>query len=240
MKVLLRSDVDGVGKKGDIVDVADGFGRNFLVPKGFAIKATKGGEDQAKAMRRSRDVKDAADRGAAEEIAKTLVPAVITIDGQGQRRGQAVRLGDRARRHQGRRGPDRRGARATLHRHGRAHQDGGHPQRAGQAPPATCSSRSPSRSWPADPAALEFAPGGAGSPAPPCVFGHEHPPWLSHPLFRLGGHGDHAPPQLRFPDGARPHRQGRLSTRCPQPTPQKYRGCSPSNPQAASVMVGPP
>jgi large subunit ribosomal protein L9 len=79
MKVLLRSDVDGVGKKGDIVDVADGFGRNFLVPKGFAIKATTGGEDQAKAMRRSRDVKDAADRGAAEEIAKTLVPAVITI-----------------------------------------------------------------------------------------------------------------------------------------------------------------
>ena len=47
MKLLLRSDVDGVGKKGDIVDVADGFGRNYLVPKGFAIKATKGVEDQA-------------------------------------------------------------------------------------------------------------------------------------------------------------------------------------------------
>ena len=79
MKVLLRSDVDGVGKKGDIVDVADGYARNFLVPKGFAIKATKGVEAQAASMRRSRDLKDATDRGAAEEVAKTLVPAVITI-----------------------------------------------------------------------------------------------------------------------------------------------------------------
>jgi len=79
MKLLLRSDVDGVGKKGDIVDVADGFGRNYLVPRGFAIKASAGVEDQAKSMRRSRDLKDATDRGAAEEIAKALVPAVITI-----------------------------------------------------------------------------------------------------------------------------------------------------------------
>jgi large subunit ribosomal protein L9 len=79
MRLLLRSDVEGVGKKGDVVDVADGYGRNFLVPKGFAVKATDGVELQAKAMRRSRDVKDAADRSAAEEIAKQLVPTVITI-----------------------------------------------------------------------------------------------------------------------------------------------------------------
>ena len=79
MKLLLRSDVDGVGKKGDVVDVSDGYGRNFLVPKGFAIAATKGIDAQASAMRRSRDVKDAADRGAAEEVAKSLVPTVITI-----------------------------------------------------------------------------------------------------------------------------------------------------------------
>jgi large subunit ribosomal protein L9 len=73
MKLLLRTDVDGVGKKGDIVEVADGFGRNYLVPKGFAIKA------QAASMRRSRDVRDAADRSAAEEVAKTLVPTVIAV-----------------------------------------------------------------------------------------------------------------------------------------------------------------
>ena len=65
MKLLLRSDVNGVGKKGDVVEVADGFGRNYLLPKGFAVLATRGGEAQAASMRRSRDQRDAADRSAA-------------------------------------------------------------------------------------------------------------------------------------------------------------------------------
>ena len=88
MKLLLRSDVEGVGKRGDIVDVADGFGRNFLVPKGFAIKATPGVQSQGDSMRRSRDVRDAADRGAAEEVAKTLVPAVITLTSRASAEGK--------------------------------------------------------------------------------------------------------------------------------------------------------
>jgi large subunit ribosomal protein L9 len=79
MRVLLRADVDGVGKKGDLVDVADGYARNYLVPKGLALKASKGVEAQAAAMRRSRDLRDAQDRTAAEEVAKVLVPAVITV-----------------------------------------------------------------------------------------------------------------------------------------------------------------
>jgi large subunit ribosomal protein L9 len=68
-----------VGKKGDIVDVADGHARNFLLPKGLAMKATDGVQNQAASMRRSRDVKDARDREAAETVARTLVPAVIRI-----------------------------------------------------------------------------------------------------------------------------------------------------------------
>lgn len=79
MKLVLRADVDGVGKKGDVVDVADGYGRNFLVPKGLAFRSTAGAETQAASMRRSRDVKDAAARSAAQEIASKLVPTVITI-----------------------------------------------------------------------------------------------------------------------------------------------------------------
>jgi large subunit ribosomal protein L9 len=79
MKVILRSDLADVGKKGDIVDVSDGYGRNYLVPKGLALKATGGNEKQANSMRRSRDIRDAKDRGAAEEIASSLVPKVITI-----------------------------------------------------------------------------------------------------------------------------------------------------------------
>jgi large subunit ribosomal protein L9 len=79
MKLVLRSDVSGVGKKGDIVDVADGYGRNFLLPRQLAFLATDGVVAQAASMRRSRDVRDATDRVAAEEIARKLVPAVITI-----------------------------------------------------------------------------------------------------------------------------------------------------------------
>jgi large subunit ribosomal protein L9 len=79
MKIVLRSDIDNLGKRGDIIDVADGYGRNYLLPKGLAIPATAGVEAQAKAMRRSRDLRDAKDREAAEVVARTLVPAVIRI-----------------------------------------------------------------------------------------------------------------------------------------------------------------
>jgi len=79
MKIVLRRDLDQVGKKGDIVDVADGYARNYLVPKGFAFQATPGVEAQATSMRRGRDVRDASDRSAAEEVAKSLVPRVVTI-----------------------------------------------------------------------------------------------------------------------------------------------------------------
>jgi large subunit ribosomal protein L9 len=79
MKVVLRADLDNVGKKGDIIDVADGFARNFLLPKGKAILATKGIVAQASSMRRSRDLRDAKDREAAETVARTLVPTVIRV-----------------------------------------------------------------------------------------------------------------------------------------------------------------
>ncbi len=79
MQVILRNDVSGLGKRGDIVDVADGHARNFLLPKGHAIKATSGAIEQAAKMRRARDLKDASDRDAATTVASTLVPKVITI-----------------------------------------------------------------------------------------------------------------------------------------------------------------
>lgn len=79
MKVVLRADVSGVGKKGDIVDVADGFARNYLVPRGQALVASSGIEAQANSMRRARDIKDGREREAAEQVARTLVSAVITL-----------------------------------------------------------------------------------------------------------------------------------------------------------------
>ena len=79
MRVVLRADVDGVGKKGDIMDVADGFARNFLIPKGLGLRATTGTERQASAMRRTRELRDAQERGAAEEIATRVVNSPVTI-----------------------------------------------------------------------------------------------------------------------------------------------------------------
>jgi large subunit ribosomal protein L9 len=79
VKLVLRADVDQVGKKGDIVEVADGYGRNFLLPKGLAFVANGGVEAQATKMRASRDQRDATDRASAQEIATSLVPKVVTI-----------------------------------------------------------------------------------------------------------------------------------------------------------------
>jgi large subunit ribosomal protein L9 len=79
VKVILRQDVDGLGRKGDICEVADGHFRNLLNPKGLAMKATKGAETQAEAMRRAASMRNAASRAEAEEVATKLVPTVITI-----------------------------------------------------------------------------------------------------------------------------------------------------------------
>jgi large subunit ribosomal protein L9 len=79
VKVILRADVANVGHKGDVLDVADGFARNYLVPKGLALKASDGALAQAESMRRSRNIKEARDREGAEEIARRLTPTVIRI-----------------------------------------------------------------------------------------------------------------------------------------------------------------
>jgi large subunit ribosomal protein L9 len=72
VKVVLRDDVDNVGRKGDLIDVTDGFARNYLVPRGLAMKATKGVVQQAEAMRRSRQAREAREREAAEALAEQL------------------------------------------------------------------------------------------------------------------------------------------------------------------------
>ncbi|MBM3692449.1 MAG: 50S ribosomal protein L9 [Actinobacteria bacterium] len=79
MKIVLRDDVENLGRKGDVVDVADGYARNYLVPRGLAMKATKGVVAQAEAMRRNRAARDARDREAAQTAAATLAGARLEI-----------------------------------------------------------------------------------------------------------------------------------------------------------------
>ena len=79
MKIVLRDDVENLGHKGDVVDVADGYARNYLVPRGLAMKATKGVVAQAEAMRRNRAAKEARDVEAAQTQAARLEGARIEI-----------------------------------------------------------------------------------------------------------------------------------------------------------------
>ena len=87
MKVVLRADVEGLGRKGDVCEVAAGFARNYLVPKGLALKASSGAERQAQAMRRSAALRRAADRADAEEIAVRLAPAVLSVSARAAESG---------------------------------------------------------------------------------------------------------------------------------------------------------
>lgn len=72
MKVILKEEVDNLGLPGDVVDVADGYGRNFLLPRGLAIKATRGALREAEAITRARKAREAETLDAAEEARQAL------------------------------------------------------------------------------------------------------------------------------------------------------------------------
>jgi large subunit ribosomal protein L9 len=79
VKVLLRQDVQGLGRRGDVVSVTGGYARNFLLPSGKALEATDAMARQAGDMQRSRSAKDAKDRVSAQAQAQVLNGAVIGI-----------------------------------------------------------------------------------------------------------------------------------------------------------------
>ena len=79
MRVVLRADVDTLGNKGDLLEVSDGYARNYLVPRGLAIRATKGVVKQAEAMRRNRAARDERDREAAQAVADRLATRRIQV-----------------------------------------------------------------------------------------------------------------------------------------------------------------
>jgi large subunit ribosomal protein L9 len=79
MKLILTAEVPNLGLAGDIVDVADGYGRNFLVPQGSAISWTKGAEKQISQIKRTRDARAVRDLGHAQSIKADIEKLSVTL-----------------------------------------------------------------------------------------------------------------------------------------------------------------
>lgn len=79
MKIILTQDVSDVGRKGDVVDVAAGFARNYLLPRSMAIKATAGALRDAEAIRRARRAVELQLREAAYEMAQALSGTTVVV-----------------------------------------------------------------------------------------------------------------------------------------------------------------
>jgi large subunit ribosomal protein L9 len=89
MKVILARDLETLGSKGDVVSVADGYARNYLVPKGLALVATKGSLRQAEQMRRAREERERKARDAAAAKVSVLGSQPVYISA---RAGESGRL----------------------------------------------------------------------------------------------------------------------------------------------------
>ena len=79
MKLILTQEVSGLGAPGDVVEVAPGYGRNYLVPQGLAILATRGAEKQIATIRRAREVREVRDLGQANEIKAQLAGLKVRL-----------------------------------------------------------------------------------------------------------------------------------------------------------------
>ena len=88
MELILRDDVEKLGRRGEVVKVADGYARNFLIPKSFAIKATAGALAEAEGMRRARDEAMRKAKDEAERTAQALVGTRVVVAAQAADEGR--------------------------------------------------------------------------------------------------------------------------------------------------------
>jgi large subunit ribosomal protein L9 len=79
MKIILTQEVSGLGSPGDIVEVKDGYGRNYLLPQGFAIAWTKGAEKQVMVIKRAREAREIRDLGHANEVKAQLESLKVNL-----------------------------------------------------------------------------------------------------------------------------------------------------------------
>ena len=79
MKVVLREDVEKVGRRGEVIRVADGYGRNYLIPKGLAYPATSGNMKVLGDEKRAKDIRDAKVRKDFETLAQRITELSFTV-----------------------------------------------------------------------------------------------------------------------------------------------------------------
>ncbi|WFE25637.1 50S ribosomal protein L9 [Solwaraspora sp. WMMD791] len=89
MKIILTQEVSGLGSPGDIVEVKNGYGRNYLLPQGYAITWTKGAEKQVTSIKRARSAREIRDLGHANEVKGQLENLTVTLTA---RAGEGGRL----------------------------------------------------------------------------------------------------------------------------------------------------
>ena len=97
MKLILTQEVTGLGAPGDVVEVKDGYGRNFLVPRGFAIRWTKGGERTIESIKAARATREVPDLDHAQQMKAKLEGSTFTLPvraGEGGRLFGAVTVSD--------------------------------------------------------------------------------------------------------------------------------------------------
>jgi large subunit ribosomal protein L9 len=88
MRVILQKPVDKLGVPGDIVEVADGYARNYLMPRGMAVKATKGGEKHVNSLKRAHTVRVNQVKAESEQVASRLIAAPITVEAHAGEEGK--------------------------------------------------------------------------------------------------------------------------------------------------------
>ena len=79
MKLILTQEVTGLGAPGDVVEVKNGYGRNYLVPRGYAVAWTKGGEKQVAAIRNARAAREIRSLEEAQQVRTTLESTTVTV-----------------------------------------------------------------------------------------------------------------------------------------------------------------
>ena len=88
MKIILTQAVDGLGIPGDVVTVKDGYGHNYLVPRGMAMPWTAGGEKQVVQIKRARDAREIRDVAHAKEVKEQLEALAVVIPAQAGETGK--------------------------------------------------------------------------------------------------------------------------------------------------------